>query len=84
MKEAEYYIQDETDGLSKRIDDAFTELDTQRNRISGLTRENSELKNELIRLQEVQKLKSLILRTILGIMSFLWIVQIIFNICISE
>lgn len=84
MKEAEYYIQDETEGLNKRIDDAFTELDTQRNRMSGLTRENSELKNELIRLQEDQKLKSLILCIILGAMSFLWIVQIIFNICISE
>lgn len=80
----DYYIQDKTEELNKRIDDAFTELDTQRNRMSGLTRESSELKNELIRLQEVQKLKSLILRIILGVMSFLWIVQIIFNICISE
>lgn len=51
MKEAEYYIQDETKGLNKRIDDAFTELDTQRNRMSGLTRENSELKQEIIRLE---------------------------------
>lgn len=80
----EYYIQDKTSELNKRIDDAFTELAAQRNRINGLTKENSELKNELIRLQEVQKLKSLLLRTILGIMSFLWILQIIFNICISE
>ena len=81
---AEYYIQDKTAEFNKRIDDVFTELDTQRNRISGLTRENAELKNELIRLQEVQKLRSLILLIILGTMSFLWIVQIIFNICISE
>lgn len=81
---ADYYIQDKTAELNKRIDDAFTELDIQRNRMSGLTKENAELKNELMRLQEVQKLKSLILRTILGVMSFLWIVQIIFNICISE
>lgn len=51
MKEAEYYIQDETKGLNKRIDDAFTELDTQSNRMSGLTRENSELKQEIIRLE---------------------------------
>ena len=80
----DYYIQDKASELNKRIDDAFTELDTQRNRMSGLTKENAELKNELMRLQEVQKLKSLILRTILGVMSFLWIVQIIFNICISE
>lgn len=80
---AKYYI-DKTEELNKRIDDVFVELDIQRNRISGLTRENSELKNELIRLQEVQKFKLLILRIILGVMSYLWIVQIIFNICISE
>lgn len=48
---AEYYIQDKTEELNKRIDDAFTELDTQRNRISGLTRENSELKQEIKRLE---------------------------------
>lgn len=81
---AEYYIQDKTAELDKRIDDAFIELDTQRNRISGLTRENAELKNELIRLQKAQELKSLILRIMLGGMSLLWTVQIIFNICISE
>lgn len=46
-----YYIQDKTEELNKRIDDAFTELDTQRNRISGLTRENSELKQEIKRLE---------------------------------
>lgn len=51
MKEAEYYIQDKTEGLNKRIDDAFVELDTQRNRMSGLTRENSELKQEIKRLE---------------------------------
>lgn len=39
------------DKLNKRIDDAFIELDTQRNRISGLTRENSELKQEIKRLE---------------------------------
>lgn len=48
---AEYYIQDKTAELNKRIDDAFTELDTQRNRMSGLTRENSELKQEIERLE---------------------------------
>ena len=42
---ANYY--DKTEELNKRIDDAFTELDTQRNRMSGLTRENSELKQEI-------------------------------------
>ena len=47
----EYYIQDKTEELNKRIDDEFIELDTQRNRISGLTRENSELKQEIERLE---------------------------------
>ena len=48
---ADYYIQDKTEELNKRIDNAFTELDTQRNRMSGLTRENSELKQEIERLE---------------------------------
>lgn len=48
---ADYCIQDKTTELNKRIDDAFTELDTQRNRMSGLTRENSELKQEIERLE---------------------------------
>lgn len=39
------------DKLNKHIDDAFTELDIQRNRMSGLTRENSELKQEIERLE---------------------------------
>lgn len=48
---ADYYIQDETEELNKHINDAFTELDTQRNRMNGLTRENSELKQEIKRLE---------------------------------
>jgi peptidoglycan hydrolase CwlO-like protein len=51
MKEAEYYIQSKTAELDKLIDDAFTELGTQSNRISGLTKENSELKQEIKRLE---------------------------------
>lgn len=47
----DYYIQDETEKLNKRINDAFTELDTQRNRMSELTKENSELKQEIKRLE---------------------------------
>ena len=46
---ANYYAK--TEELNKRMDDAFTELDTQRNRMSGLTRENSELRQEIIRLE---------------------------------
>ena len=48
---ADYYIQDKTVELNKRIDDAFTELDIQRNRMSGLTKENAELKQEIKRLE---------------------------------
>lgn len=44
---AEYNIQDKTAELNKRVDDAFTELKTQRNRMSELTRENSKLKQEI-------------------------------------
>ncbi len=54
---ADYYIQDKTEELNKRIDDTFTELDTRRNRMSELTKECNELKQELLRLQEEQKLE---------------------------
>lgn len=46
-----YSIINTTEKLNKRVDDAFTELDTQRNRMSGLTKENSELKQKIIRLE---------------------------------
>lgn len=71
---AEYYIQDNTAELNKRIDDAFTELDTQRNRISGLTRECNELKQELLRLQEEQKSNLLWTRILTGISAGLWFI----------
>lgn len=80
----EYYIQDKTTELNKRIDDAFTELDTQRSRINGLTKECIEFKHELLRLHEKQKFESLILRIIIGIIGFLCVIQTIFDICISE
>lgn len=64
----EYYIQDKTEELNKRIDDAFTELDTQRNRMSGLTRECNELKRELLRLQEEQKSNLLWTRILTGVL----------------
>ena len=48
----------DTEELNKRINDAFTELDAQRNRMGGLTKENYELKREIIRLtDEVHNLK---------------------------
>ena len=72
---ADYYILDKTEELNKRIDDAFTELDTQRNRISGLTRENSELKQEIKILTD----KVHNLRIFLGLLSMIavgiWTIQ---------
>lgn len=70
---ANYYAK--TEELNKRIDDAFTELNTQRNRMSGLTRENSELKQKIIRLtDEVHSL-----RIFLGLFSMIavgiWTIQ---------
>ena len=73
----EYYIQYKTTELNKRIDDAFTELDTQRSRISEITRENSELKQKIIRLED----KVHNLRIFLGLFSMIavgiWCIQLI-------
>jgi predicted nuclease with TOPRIM domain len=74
---AKYYI-DKTEELNKRIDDAFIELDTQRNRISGLTKENSELKREIIRLtDEIHNLRiflALFFIIAVGIWAIQWII----------
>lgn len=65
----EYYIQDKTEELNKRIDDAFTELDTQRNRMSELTRENSELKQKIEKLEgRIKKTNNFIEFTVLTYM----------------
>jgi chromosome segregation ATPase len=74
---ANYYIQDKTEELNKRIDNAFTELDTQRNRMSGLTRECNELKQELLRLQEEQKKNLLWTRIFTGLSAGLWFILLI-------
>lgn len=73
----DYYLRDETEALNKRIDDAFTELDTQRNRMGGLTRECYELKQELLRLQEEQKSHLLWTRILTGISTGLWFILLI-------
>ena len=73
----EYYIQDKTAELNKRIDDAFTELDTQRNRQKGLTQDYNELKRELLRLQAEQKSNLLWTRILTGISAGLWVILLI-------
>lgn len=74
---AEYYIQDKATELNKRIDDAFTELDTQRNRMSGLTKECNELKQELLRLQAERKKNLLWTRILMGMSIGLWFILLI-------
>lgn len=74
---AEYYIQDKATELNKRIDDAFTELDTQRNRMSGLTKECNELKQELLRLQAERKKNLLWTRILTGMSIGLWFILLI-------
>ena len=68
---------DSEDKLNKRIDDAFAELDTQRNRMNGLTRECNELKQELLRLQEEQKINRLWAYILTGISAGLWVILLI-------
>ncbi len=79
---ADYYIQDKTAEISKRVNDAFTELDTQRCRMNELTEWNAELRNELIKLQKVQKHRLVVSRILLAITGLLWVAQIIYNLCI--
>lgn len=74
---ADYYIQSETEELNKRIDDAFTELDTQRNRMGGLTKECYELKQELVRFQAEQKKNLLWARILTVISTGLWVILLI-------
>ena len=71
----EHYILYKSEELNERINDAFMKLDTQRNRINGLTKENSELKQKITKLNgEVHNL-----RIFLGIFSMIavgiWTVQ---------
>ncbi len=68
MAEYEYYIQDKTAELNKRVNDAFTELDTQRNRMSGITKGFKGLKQELLHLQEEQKSNLFQTRILTGVL----------------
>lgn len=63
--------------VNKRIDDAFMELHTHLGRMNGLTRDYSELKQELIRLQSEQESNLLWLRILAGISTVMWILMFI-------
>lgn len=74
---AEYYIQDKTAELDKRIDDAFIELSVLESKTGGLNNKYTELKQELIRLQEAQKSALLWTRILTGISAVCWIILLI-------
>lgn len=79
-EEAEIYDQrlnTEAIEINKRIDDAFSELNTHYNRMSGLTRDYRELKQELMRLQSEQESNLLWLRILAGISTVMWILMFI-------
>lgn len=70
-------LTDKTSELNKRVDDAFIELHTHLGRMNGLTRDYSELKQELIRLQAEQKSNLLWLRILTGISAVMWVIMFI-------
>lgn len=63
---AEYYIQDKTEELNKRIDDAFYAVEYVKEREKGLTFEISDLKQELIRLQAEEETNRLVSKILTG------------------
>ena len=63
--------------INKRIDDAFMELNTQRNLASSLIRDYRQLKEELVSLQDKQKSNLLWARILTGISAVMWIILLI-------
>lgn len=74
---ADYYIQDKTEELNKRVDDAFMEMHTQLTRMNGLTRDYRELRQELLRLQKEQKSNLLYMRILTGILAVSAILRLV-------
>ena len=77
MAEYRTELTDTNAEINKRIDDAFMELHTQLGIMNGLTRDYSELKQELIKLQEAQKSNLLWTRLLTGISAVMWIILLI-------
>ena len=79
-EEAEIYDQwlnAEAVDVNKRIDDAFVELHTHLSRMNGLTRDYSELKQELLLLKNLQKVNLLWSRILTGISAVMWVILFI-------
>lgn len=77
MAEYRTELTDTTAEINKRIDDAFMELHTQLGRMNGLTRDYSDLKQEFIKLQKLQKSNLLWTRILIGISAVMWIILLI-------
>jgi hypothetical protein len=71
---AEPYIQSNTDIINKRIDDAFIELSVLESKTGGLNNKYTELKRELLYLQNLQKSILLWARILTGISVVMWII----------
>ena len=63
--------------INKRIDDAFTELNNQRNLTSSLIRDYRQLKAELVSLQDKQKSNLLWTRMLTGVSAVMWVILLI-------
>ena len=70
-------LTDKTAELNKRIDDAFMELHTQLGRMNGITRDYTELKQELLLLKNLQKVNLLWSRILTGISAVMWVILFI-------
>ena len=71
---AEPYIQSNTDIINKRVDDAFIELSVLESKTGGLNNKYTELKRELLYLQNLQKSILLWARILTGISVVMWII----------
>lgn len=63
--------------INKRIDDAFTELNNQRNLTSSLIRDYKQFKEELVSLQDKQKSNLLRTRMLTGVSAVMWVILLI-------
>lgn len=74
---ADYYIQDKTEIINKRVDDAFLEISVLESKTGGLNNKYLELKQELLCLQAEQKSNLLWTRILTGVNVLMWIILLI-------
>ena len=77
MAEYRTELTDTTAELNKRIDDAFIELSVLESKTGGLNNKYTELKRELLNLQELQKSNLFWARILTGISAVMWVILLI-------